>query len=54
MSDSVKGQAFVVQPDGGEGYWQPVPANGYAEVRVSRRNLAGNERFSTGVQEIAP
>lgn len=54
MPTATKGEAFVVQPDGGESYWQPVPANGYAEVRVSRRNLAGNERFSTGIQVIAP
>ena len=54
MRQQAKGRAFVVQPDGGESFWQPVPANGYAEVRVSRRNLAGNDRFSTGVQEIAP
>jgi len=54
MTRRSKGKSFVVRPDGGESYWQPVPANGYAEVRVSRRNLAGNDRFSTGVQEIAP
>lgn len=54
MQASAKGKAFVVGPEGGESYWQPVPANGYAEVRVSRRNLAGNDRFSTGVQVIAP
>jgi len=53
MQATGKGKAFVVQPDGGESYWQPQPANGYAEVRVSRRNL-GSNRFSTGVQVIAP
>lgn len=46
--------AIVVQPDEGESFWQPVPANGYAEVRVSRRNAPGNDRFSMGVQVIAP
>ena len=34
MSDT---PVFVVQPDEGESFWQPVPANGYAEVRVSHR-----------------
>ena len=30
-------EVVVVQPDEGESFWQPVPANGYAEVRVSHR-----------------
>ena len=54
MQNRGKGQSFVVGPDAGESYWQPVPANGYADVRVSARNQAGNSRFSTGVQVIAP
>ncbi len=54
MQGPTKGQAFVVRPDEGESYWQPVPANGYAEVRVSQRNLNGDTRFSTGIQVIAP
>jgi mannose-6-phosphate isomerase-like protein (cupin superfamily) len=49
-----KGFAIVVQPDGGEGWWQPVPANGYAEVRVSCRNDPRVEGFSHGIQMIAP
>ncbi len=48
-----KGKAIVVQPDAGESYWQPVPANGYAEVKIGRRDL-GDGRFATGVQVIAP
>jgi hypothetical protein len=27
---------FVVQPNETESYWQPVPANGFVEVHVSR------------------
>ncbi len=54
MQNRGKGQSFVVGPNAGESYWQPVPANGYADVRVSARNQAGNSRFSTGVQVIAP
>ena len=46
--------AIVVQPDEGESFWQPVPANGYAEVRISRRNAPANDKFSMGVQLIAP
>jgi mannose-6-phosphate isomerase-like protein (cupin superfamily) len=51
MSDS---RAFVVQPDEGESFWQPVPANGYAEVRVSHRKDPGIRSFATGIQVIAP
>ncbi len=48
-----KGPAIVVQPDAGPSYWQPVPANGHAEVKIDGATL-GDNRFSTGVQDIAP
>ncbi len=51
MADS---PVYVVQPDEGESFWQPVPANGYAEVRVSHRKDAGIQSFATGIQVIAP
>ena len=54
MTGKEKGAAVVVQPDEGESYWQPVPANGYAEVLVSRRNDPSIGRFSSGIQVIAP
>ena len=54
MSRPERGVAQVVQPDEGESFWQPVPADGYAQVQVSRRNVASNDRFSAGVQVIAP
>ncbi len=47
-----KGEAIVVQPDAGESYWQPVPANGHAEVKIAGRTF-GDNRFATGVQVIA-
>ena len=49
-----KGVALVVQPDEGESFWQPVPANGYAELRVSKRNDKRVAGFSHGIQVIAP
>lgn len=49
-----KGVALVVQPDEGESFWQPEPANGYAEVRVSRRNDPRIAGFAHGIQVIAP
>ena len=54
MDKAQKGAAVVVQPDGGDSYWQPVWANGYAEVILSRRNMPTNDRFSMGNQVIAP
>ncbi len=46
--------AIVIPPDGGNGYWQPVPANGYSEVCIAGENVPGNDRFSMGVQVVAP
>lgn len=54
MATVRKGKAIVVKAGGGESYWQPLPANGYAEVHLSRRNLPEHGRFSTGIQVIAP
>ena len=54
MADSEPGAAFVRQPDEGESFWQPVPANGYAEVRVSKRDSPKVQGFSSGIQVIAP
>ncbi len=54
MTESKRGAAFVRQPDEGESFWQPVPANGYAEVRVSKRDSPAIEGFSSGIQVIAP
>jgi mannose-6-phosphate isomerase-like protein (cupin superfamily) len=45
---------LVVQPDQGESFWQPVPANGYAEVRVSRRRDPRITGLASGIQVIAP
>ena len=48
-----KGDGFVLQPDEGESYWQPKPANGYMTIKVSPKNCSSN--FSSmGVQVIAP
>ena len=47
-----KGDALVLQPDEGESYWQPNPANGYSTIKVSPRNCRSNHA-SFGVQVIA-
>lgn len=54
MAEREPGAAFVRQPDEGESFWQPVPANGYAEVRVSKRDSPKVQGFSSGIQVIAP
>jgi mannose-6-phosphate isomerase-like protein (cupin superfamily) len=54
MEQRDKGVAIVAQPDQGESFWQPEPANGYAEVRISRRNAPAIDKFSSGIQVIAP
>lgn len=45
---------MVVQPDEGRSFWQPVPANGYAELHVSNRGDPRIDGFSSGIQVIAP
>ena len=29
-----KGDALVLQPDEGQSFWQPMPANGYSTIKV--------------------
>lgn len=54
MANAAKKPAFVVPPDRGESFWQPVPANGYAEVRVSHRKDPAVTSCATGIQVVAP
>jgi mannose-6-phosphate isomerase-like protein (cupin superfamily) len=54
MGKHVTTPVHVVQPDQGESFWQPVPANGYAEIRVSHRREPQIRSFATGIQVIAP
>ena len=53
MDHPDKGAAIVLQPEDGDSFWQPVPANGYASVKVSPWN-APVDRFAMGVQVVAP
>ena len=43
----------AVQPDDGEGYWRPKPANGYVVVKVSPRR-GGQKNLAMGIQVIPP
>ena len=50
---SVRGHAVVVQPGEGPSYWQPVPANGHADPKLTPANTRYGE-LSMGYQTIAP
>ena len=54
MDETARGAVVVRRPDDGESFWQPVPANGYAEVAVSQRDDPRIRGFSSGTQTIAP
>ena len=43
----------VIQPDEGQSFWQPVPANGHVEIKVEG-GQDGMSDFDCGVQEVAP
>ena len=53
QSEAVRGRAVVVQPDQGESYWQPVPANGHADPTLTP-TTTGFDALSMGYQTIAP
>jgi mannose-6-phosphate isomerase-like protein (cupin superfamily) len=43
---------FVLRPEDGDSYWQPVPANGYVINKLVPANWDGP--FSLGMQVVAP
>ena len=43
---------FVLQPEDGESFWQPVPANGYVINKLWPENW--DAPFSLGLQIVAP
>jgi quercetin dioxygenase-like cupin family protein len=51
--DIPKGRAVVVQPEEGESFWQPVPANGHADPKLTPART-GYDGLSMGYQTIAP
>lgn len=53
MREPVSTPVHVVRPEEGESFWQPVPANGWVEVRVSHRRDPRVTNLATGIQVIA-
>jgi quercetin dioxygenase-like cupin family protein len=51
--DSPRRRAVVVQPDEGPSYWQPVPANGHADPKLTP-DKTGFPAVSMGYQTIPP
>ena len=51
--ETVRGRGVVVQPDQGASYWQPVPANGHADPKLTPATT-GFEALAMGYQTIPP
>jgi len=51
--ESARRRAVVVQPDEGPSYWQPVPANGHADPKLTPDRTAF-PALAMGYQTIAP
>ncbi|MBI3630281.1 MAG: cupin domain-containing protein [Candidatus Rokubacteria bacterium] len=50
---TLRGHAAVVQPDDATSYWQPMPANGHADPKLTPANTR-YDALSMGYQTIAP
>jgi quercetin dioxygenase-like cupin family protein len=52
-ANSARGRATVIQPSEGHSFWQPVPANGHADPKLTPANTR-YDALSMGYQTIAP
>jgi len=50
---NTRGHAVVMQPEEGPSFWQPVPASGHADPRLTP-DRTGFDGLSMGYQTIAP
>jgi quercetin dioxygenase-like cupin family protein len=53
QATAIKGHAVVVQPDEGPSFWQPIPASGHADPKLTPA-ATGFQALSMGYQTIAP
>ena len=51
--EPIRGRATVIQPSEGDSFWQPVPANGHADPKLTPANTRYGD-LSMGYQTIAP
>jgi mannose-6-phosphate isomerase-like protein (cupin superfamily) len=49
-----RGGLAVIQPGDGASFWQPVPANGHIEVRLSPAVVPMENPFGLGTQTVPP
>ena len=52
QAEAIKGRAVVMQPDEGPSFWQPVPASGHADPKLTPA-ATRFEALSMGYQTIA-
>jgi len=52
-TESARRHATVIQPSEGSSFWQPVPANGHADPKLTPANTRYGD-LSMGYQTIAP
>jgi quercetin dioxygenase-like cupin family protein len=52
-TEAARGRATVIQPNQGDSFWQPVPANGHADPKLTPANTRF-DALSMGYQTIAP
>jgi quercetin dioxygenase-like cupin family protein len=52
-TEAARRHATVIQPSEGDSFWQPVPANGHADPKLTPANTRCGE-LSMGYQTIAP
>lgn len=52
--ETTVGKSFILGPDEGESYWQPVPANGFIRNIFNQAMVGGAANFSMGTQTVAP
>ncbi|WP_062270031.1 cupin domain-containing protein [Endozoicomonas arenosclerae] len=52
MSEPKQSRVFL--PGEAESFWQPEPANGFVELRVSKHSSIASSRFETGIQVVSP
>ena len=53
-SENGAGEARIVGPDAGRGFWQPVPANGFVRCLLDDQPIHSKTPFAMGTQTVAP